>query len=323
MSTFLQAQKTPVSWQAPGFVAAHKHDMHNEGIMASIHAISKGQLRMQLQDRAGPVVGVYPAFRKVLGLNATAAQFLSQCVYWTERTDDGWFYKTNAEWFDELGLTVEEVNGARRKLKALGLLSEKRKGIPPKLYYRIDTDLLLCLLSGEKPVINSGKTPELKAVKPRQRTPENPGDITETTKDYGKETLSQGADEQASAEGEGESAEAEDTTPPDQPIPASSDLVTVTLDWQPDMIRLKARAVKAGVPMDLFTGEAIGLFAVHHEAGGLAKTQSQWEAALVSWVNRDRQRSARAPSRDAWRPRTSGPDFHSGDTSWADDLGDL
>lgn len=264
--------------------------------MAALHSISKGQLRMQLQEVAGPAVGVYPAFRKVLGLNATAAQFLSQAVYWTERTADGWFYKTNAEWLDELGLTVEEVNGARRKLKALGLLSEKRKGIPPKLHYRIDTDLLLSLLSGEKPAINSGKTPELKAVKPSQRTPENPGDITEITKDYCKETLSQGADEQASTEGEGESQEPEDTPIPDQPkaIPASGDLVTVTLDWRPDMSRLKARAFAAGVPMDLFTGEAIGLFAVHHEAGGLAKTQGQWEAALVSWVNRDRQRAARA-----------------------------
>lgn len=279
--------------------------------MAAIHAISKGQLRMQLIEVAGNAVAVYPAFRKVLGLNAAAAQFLSQAVYWTERTADGWFYKTNAEWNEETGLTVEEIKGARRKLKALGLISEQRKGIPPKLHYRVDTERLLALLSGENPAINSGKTPELKVVKPLQRIPENPGVNTENTQGLQQTALSQGEREEPDEDGE----EAPKL------IPSAHDLVAVTLDWQPDPVRLKAKAFPAGVPMTLFTPDAIGLFAVHHEAGGLMKTQGQWEAALVSWVNRDRQRAARAPQSN--RPSSSTPDFHSGDTSWANDLGDL
>lgn len=279
--------------------------------MAAIHAISKGQLRMQLNEVAGNAVAVYPAFRKVLGLNAAAAQFLSQAVYWTERTADGWFYKTNAEWNEETGLTVEEINGARRKLKALGLISEQRKGIPPKLHYRVDTERLLALLSGENPAINSGKTPELKVVKPLQRMPENPGVNTENTQGLQQTALSQGECE----------APCEDGEEAPKLIPSAHDLVAVTLDWQPDPVRLKAKAFPAGVPMNLFTPAAIGLFAVHHEAGGLMKTQGQWEAALVSWVNRDRQRAARAPQYS--RPSRSTPDFHSGDTSWANDLGEL
>lgn len=117
--------------------------------MAAIHAISKGQLRMQLNEVAGNAVAVYPAFRKVLGLNAAAAQFLSQAVYWAERTNDGWFYKTEAEWQDEIGLVPDEVRDARKNLKAFGILDEQRKGIPAKMFFRINADVLMAALAGD------------------------------------------------------------------------------------------------------------------------------------------------------------------------------
>lgn len=116
--------------------------------MAALHSISKGQLRMQLQEVAGSAVAVYPAFRKVLGLNAAASQFLSQAVYWTERTADGWFYKTESEWLEEVGLAAEEVRDARRNLKAIGILDEQRKGIPAKMFYRVNTSVLFEALDG-------------------------------------------------------------------------------------------------------------------------------------------------------------------------------
>ncbi|MGE6659579.1 helix-turn-helix domain-containing protein [Pseudomonas sp. NPDC077408] len=158
--------------------------------MAALHTISKGRLRMQLQEIAGDAVAFYPAFRKVLGLNAAATQFLSQAVYWTERTDDGWFYKTTEEWNEELGLTLEEVKGARKKLKSIGLLTEQRKGIPAKLYYKVDTDELLAVLSGEKPLTVVVKTPKLEVVKPTSSAVENPRSITETTQETTAETTS-------------------------------------------------------------------------------------------------------------------------------------
>ena len=158
--------------------------------MAALHTISKGRLRMQLQEIAGDAVAFYPAFRKVLGLNATATQFLSQAVYWTERTEDGWFYKTSEEWNEELGLTLEEVKGARKKLKSIGILTEQRKGIPAKLYYKVDTDELLAVLSGEKPLTVVVKTPKLEVVKPAICSEENPRSITETTQETTAETTS-------------------------------------------------------------------------------------------------------------------------------------
>lgn len=120
--------------------------------MAALHAISKGRLRMQLTELAGSAVAVYPAFRRVLGLSASAAQFLSQAVYWTERTGDGWFYKTESEWEEEIGLSNKEVRTARKNLAAMSLLDEVRKGVPAKMHFRVDTDLLLGYLSGEKQV---------------------------------------------------------------------------------------------------------------------------------------------------------------------------
>lgn len=158
--------------------------------MAALHTISKGRLRMQLQEIAGDAVAFYPAFRKVLGLNAAATQFLSQAVYWTERTEDGWFYKTTEEWNEELGLTLEEVKGARKKLKSIGMLSEQRKGIPAKLYYKVNTDELLAVLSGEKPLTVPVKTPKLEVVKPTICAVENPRSITETTQETTAETTS-------------------------------------------------------------------------------------------------------------------------------------
>lgn len=107
---------------------------------------------MQLTELAGNAVAVYPAFRRVLGLSASAAQFLSQALYWTERTDDGWFYKTESEWEGEIGLSCKEVRTARRCLSGISLLAELRKGVPAKMHFRIDTALLFDYLSGDKAV---------------------------------------------------------------------------------------------------------------------------------------------------------------------------
>ncbi|WP_235201034.1 hypothetical protein [Pseudomonas syringae] len=114
---------------------------------------------MQLTELAGSAVAVYPAFRRVLGLSASAAQFLSQAVYWTEKTDDGWFYKTESEWEEEIGLSSKEVRTARRHLSQIDLLDEVRKGVPAKMHFRVDTDLLLSYLSGEMsiPVVTKGQ----------------------------------------------------------------------------------------------------------------------------------------------------------------------
>lgn len=81
----------------------------------------------------------------VIGGNAIAGLFLSQAFYWTNRTKDpdGWFYKTQEQWFAETALIRSEQERARRSLKQNGLLEEKKQGLPCKIFYRINKTTLL------------------------------------------------------------------------------------------------------------------------------------------------------------------------------------
>jgi len=74
---------------------------------------------------------------------------LSQAVYWNKRTSlpDSWFWKTQDEWQEETGLSRREQETARKILNKLGIFNERKKGIPAKLYYQINMDVLNELLS--------------------------------------------------------------------------------------------------------------------------------------------------------------------------------
>lgn len=135
-----------------------------------------------------------------LGIGINAALMLSQCVYWSTRTsrDDGWFYKTRSEWEEETGLTRREQECARAKLAAKGYLSEKKKGVPCKVHFQLNTTLLeadlLSLAESAQPVgtkstnQNGGKRPTEMAESAQQDGTEQPDSdggncqsITETT----------------------------------------------------------------------------------------------------------------------------------------------
>lgn len=92
---------------------------------------------MHLLDRP---IAYQPSFVP-LGAGVTGAVLLSQLVYWQNRMD-GWFYKTQAEITAETGLTRYEQEGARKKLIAAGVLDEQLKGVPAKLYFRINEEAL-------------------------------------------------------------------------------------------------------------------------------------------------------------------------------------
>lgn len=79
-----------------------------------------------------------------LGLGITGALMLSQCVYWRTRTSspEGWFYKSQAEWQQETGLGRREQETARKRLVQAGFLEEDRRGVPAKLYFRVNTEAL-------------------------------------------------------------------------------------------------------------------------------------------------------------------------------------
>jgi hypothetical protein len=91
------------------------------------------------------------AFNPVLARiseSVTAGLMLSQALYWTrvqERTNpkaDGWFYKTQAEWTEEICLSRWEQDGARKILRGLPFWEERKRGAPPKSYFRVDLEKL-------------------------------------------------------------------------------------------------------------------------------------------------------------------------------------
>ena len=87
-------------------------------------------------------IAFHRVFVTVTG-SVTAALMLSQACYWQRRSSgDGWFYKTQAEWEDETGMSRREQETARAALRACGVLHERRAGVPAKLYYQVDYDRL-------------------------------------------------------------------------------------------------------------------------------------------------------------------------------------
>ncbi len=79
-----------------------------------------------------------------LGCGINGALMLSQLVYWTSRTKDseGWIFKTHHEWTLETGLTRREQDTARHTLKTLGFISEKKEGVPRRVYFRVERENL-------------------------------------------------------------------------------------------------------------------------------------------------------------------------------------
>lgn len=78
----------------------------------------------------------------ITGNDHKAALFLNQCVYWSDRSKhpENWFYKTDAEWYEELRLTREMLDRIVNKLEnELGVIKcEVHKvGRTPKTFYKV------------------------------------------------------------------------------------------------------------------------------------------------------------------------------------------
>jgi hypothetical protein len=110
-----------------------------------------------------------PSFKKITG-STNAALLLSQAFYWTKRASlpDGWFWKTRDEWMEETGLTEAELDGAREKCRATGVMEEKLKGVPATLHYRVVKSKVYELLGFQFPEVPDTGLPE------NPQIPENP-----------------------------------------------------------------------------------------------------------------------------------------------------
>lgn len=84
-----------------------------------------------------------PILAKISG-SVKAGLFLSQAIYWTNRssTGDGVFWKTQEQWEEETCLTRKEQEGARARLKTLGILEEIKQGLPCRIFFKVNFDVL-------------------------------------------------------------------------------------------------------------------------------------------------------------------------------------
>ena len=102
-------------------------------------------LKRVLSDRP---IAFHPALARVLGGIGEALLF-QQLAYWSGKGDNPeWIYKTQAELEEETTLTRTQQENARKKLRSLGVVEEQKKGLPAKLYYRVDWGALFALLDG-------------------------------------------------------------------------------------------------------------------------------------------------------------------------------
>jgi hypothetical protein len=105
---------------------------------------------MQIVDALDRPIAFHRCFVTITG-SVTAALMLSQAVYWSKRSKDpeGWFYKTAEEWTEETGMVRSEIENARKRLKIAGFITEKLKGAPAKLFYRVNAEAVQQALQGQ------------------------------------------------------------------------------------------------------------------------------------------------------------------------------
>jgi hypothetical protein len=130
-------------------------------------------------------VAYHPLISRAVG-SVTAGVLLSQFLYWTPRVqdEDGWFYKTQRDIYEETALTRPEQETARKKLKTLGVLEEKNRGVPAKLYFRVIMPTLKALLT-ELVRGRAAAEESEKGVPKRRRVLAQPGSGNPATQDAG------------------------------------------------------------------------------------------------------------------------------------------
>lgn len=99
------------------------------------------------------VVAYYPQLARALG-GINEALWLQQVAHWEGKSNDGWVFRTSEQMEQELVMTYKQQARVRTSLKKLGVLEEKREGIPARLYFRINWDKVEGLLKS-LPLVNS------------------------------------------------------------------------------------------------------------------------------------------------------------------------
>lgn len=187
----------------------------------------------------GPRLSIPLGLVRRLDGDLQAAAFLSQAAYLSalvaNSEKEGWFFlaQTGGPWLPDnekesifatmgswefcLGISPDGQKLVRKKLIVLGVLEERRAGIPARLHYRVDPAKYFDFLAGKPiktPVSEKsgnknpenqesriGKTGKQESAKKGDKTPAYPESNKEMEKDIEKETTTTQAAAQAAAGG--------------------------------------------------------------------------------------------------------------------------
>jgi hypothetical protein len=125
--------------------------IHSNRLICRITTDQRSALQQSQRLLDGGYLAYYPKVSQLLGC-VTSAVMLNQMLYWTRKLSEhspnrqGWFWKTQTEWYREIGLSRRNQETARKHLLKLGILEEKRIGVPARLHYRVNLDVLGHLL---------------------------------------------------------------------------------------------------------------------------------------------------------------------------------
>lgn len=194
--------------------------------------------------------------------SVTAGLLLSQFWYWSNSRDvtdrEGWFWKTMPEIQEETGLTRTEQENARRRLVQAGVLEEERRGVPARLWFRVDKAGLYRLLSDYLTNKDAGNlhsclqvSCKLDAAKPANKNAANPHAIrgTEITAEITSQTTTAEAARQTPRTPctPRRSAAAEET-PPEEAKKVAPDSALVTALAEAGLNRADARRLAREQP---------------------------------------------------------------------------
>lgn len=95
----------------------------------------------------GSPIAYYSTLARILG-GVEDSLFVSQFFSWYDKghSPEEWIYRTQDEILVATGLTRRNQETARRRLRSLGVLEEQRAGIPARLTYRLNLDVLAALV---------------------------------------------------------------------------------------------------------------------------------------------------------------------------------
>jgi len=99
-----------------------------------------------VNNKYGQARIIYPELSRVVG-GVKEMLLISYLIEWSKfSTEDGWIYRTQEQIEKDTGLSICEQQSARRNLKRLGVLIEKYKGMPRKIFYKVNEEALLELV---------------------------------------------------------------------------------------------------------------------------------------------------------------------------------